>query len=211
MVKVGQKLSQSRLKKGLTINEAARATKIRPEFLLAIEKGEYQKLPEKTYVQGFVRNYAEYLGFSRNEIIPLFRREFDEKTVFKVLPEGFTKSLDIPQRRIKIGATAILVFVFFILLLGYIFFQFRNVFFNPYLQVYSPKEMEILKSSHISVSGKADPNSTVFVNSDPVSIDKSGAFSKQIDIFEGKTNIKIKAVNRFGKETIIEREVELRN
>src|SRR3989339_1967543 len=90
MVSLGQKIKSARLKKGLTINDAAKATKIRAEFLTAIEKNEYKKLPEKTYAYGFVRNYIEFLDLPKEEMLALFRREFDEEKVFKVLPDGLS-------------------------------------------------------------------------------------------------------------------------
>jgi len=62
MVNVGEKLYEERVKKGHTLEEVSKATKIRASFLLAIEKGEYKKLPSGTYVHGFVRNYARFLG-----------------------------------------------------------------------------------------------------------------------------------------------------
>lgn len=52
-------------KKGLSINDAADATKIRMSFISAIERGEYKKLPSGAYIQGFVKNYIEFLGLPK--------------------------------------------------------------------------------------------------------------------------------------------------
>ena len=73
MVHVGEKLSEERIRRGLTLEEVAKATKIRASFLQAIEKGEYKKLPSGTYVHGFVRNYAKFLGLPEYEILSLFK------------------------------------------------------------------------------------------------------------------------------------------
>ncbi|MGH2637780.1 MAG: helix-turn-helix domain-containing protein, partial [Rhabdochlamydiaceae bacterium] len=70
------------------MEEIAAAIKIRPEFLSAIEKGDYQHLPSPAYASGFVTNYAAYLGFPKRETLALFRREFDEQKAYKVLPRG---------------------------------------------------------------------------------------------------------------------------
>ena len=79
MIRAGEKLREERLKKHLTLEEVSRATKIKESFLLAIEKGEYKKLPPATYAQGFVRNYAGFLGMPEQEILAIFRREYDEE------------------------------------------------------------------------------------------------------------------------------------
>jgi len=91
MVRLGQRLFDERRKRGLSLDEVAAATKIRGSFLSAIEKGDYTKLPSPSYAQGFVLNYATYLGFQRKETLALFRREFDERKEFKVLPKNITR------------------------------------------------------------------------------------------------------------------------
>jgi len=91
MVPVGQRLQRERIQKKLTIEDVAKATKIKAVFLAAIEKGEYTKLPSPAYAQGFVRNYASYLGLPKGEITALFKREFDEKKAYKVLPDSLAK------------------------------------------------------------------------------------------------------------------------
>ena len=113
MIKVGQRLKEIRLRKGLSIEQVSNGTKIRPQFITAIEKGEYQKLPSPTYAQGFVRNYAEFLGAPKRETLALFRREFDEEQAYRVLPQGFSKQKDFPVTKIRIQkAVFVIVFLF---------------------------------------------------------------------------------------------------
>ena len=59
---VGQKLVQARLQRGLTLDEAARETRMRPEKILALESGDYACFPSNAYAKGFLKNYARYLG-----------------------------------------------------------------------------------------------------------------------------------------------------
>ena len=49
---VGKKLSQARLKRGLTIEEAAHATKLRPDKIIALESDDYSTLSEQHLRQG---------------------------------------------------------------------------------------------------------------------------------------------------------------
>ena len=70
--------------------------------------------------------------------------------------------------------------------------------------------MEVLSSSTILVFGKTDPNSTITVNDEPVSVNQDGTFRKEISGFPGKTTITVRAVNRFGKQTTIERHVVIK-
>jgi|GEM_PF-6586495 len=59
---VGKALREARLKKGLTIEEAARATKIRVDRLSDLEKDEYTSFPNLAYARGFAILYAKFLG-----------------------------------------------------------------------------------------------------------------------------------------------------
>src|ERR1035437_9008307 len=89
MIKSGEKLQQTRAEKGLSLEDVAKGTRIKKEFLSYIENGEYQKLPSASYAHGFVRNYARFLGLPDEEILAIFRREFDQEKAYKVLPKGF--------------------------------------------------------------------------------------------------------------------------
>lgn len=210
MTHAGERLYEERIKKGLTIGEVAKATKIRSSFLEYIEKGEYQKLPSSTYAHGFVRNYARFLGLPEHELLALFNREYDEDKFLKVLPEGLVGKDDFPLKRMKFAQALKIILAVFIMLLTYIFFQYRAAIFNPPLSVLSPLENSIISSQKVTVSGKTDSNSTVFINNESASLDKEGNFKKIINVFPGKTKIIIKAVNNFNKTTILERQIEVK-
>lgn len=210
MLRVGQRLKEERLRKELTLDDVSKSIKIKTSFLSAIEQGEYRKLPSSAYAQGFVRNYAEFLNISEKEILPLFRREFNEKEVFKVLPEGLTKTNDFPINKLRLQQTFVLIVLIFIVLSGYILFQYRYAIINPPLEIDSPKENSVISKKTITVSGQTDSNSTLFVNNDSVSVNRDGKFEKKVDLFPGKSTIKIKAVNRFGRQTEVERHVEVK-
>ncbi len=211
MIKVGQKFQEARLQKNLTLESISQGTKIKVSFLEAIEKGEYEKLPSVTYAQGFVRNYARFLNMPEKETLALFRREFDEEKAIKVLPQGFTKTKDLSLSRFKSKQTLFLVFLVCLVLIGYILFQYRGALVNPSVYISAPAENAVISSNVVTVIGKTDSNATVFVDKFSVSVDSNGAFTKVINVFPGKTTIIIRVVNRFGKETILKRNLEIKS
>lgn len=210
MIHAGERLYEERIKKGLTLDEVAKATKIRSSFLAAIEKGEYKKLPSSTYAHGFVRNYARFLGLSEHELLALFKREYDGEKHLKVLPEGLVRKDDFPLKRIKFNQTFKILILVFLVLSVYIIFQYRSAILNPSLNVSYPLENSIVSSQKVTVVGKTDPNSTVSVNNETVSLDKDGNFKKTVNVFPGKAKIIIKAVSNFNKTTILERQIEVK-
>lgn len=207
MVKIGQKLQEVRLEKGLSLDEVAGQTKIRHNFLVAIEKGEYSKLPSVAYAQGFVRNYARFLGLPEKETLALFRREFDEDKHFHVLPDGLAKNEGFSPAGVRFRQTWVIVFLVFILIFGFIFYQFRSYFFSPQVYIISPKDGATISSTRFTVLGKTDSNATVTVNDLLVSVGSNGEFKKVINVFPGKSTIIIKAANKFGRQTIVKKEV----
>lgn len=206
MVRLGHELHQRRLQRKQTLEEIAQVIKIKSKFLAAIERGEYNKLPSPAYAQGFVRNYASYLGLSKAETTMLFKREFDEKRAMKVLPDSMIKTKEFPIQRLKIQQSAF-VFLFFVLaVLGYLFFQYRAAFFPPSLTITSPSE-NTKTGQTVSVLGKTESNATVTIDGEPVTVGNNGEFQKQMTLFPGNETISIKAINRFGKTTVVQRTI----
>ena len=62
MFEIGNSLREARLRQHLDFPELEQATKIRARYLRALEDEEFDTLPAETYVKGFLRAYAEYLG-----------------------------------------------------------------------------------------------------------------------------------------------------
>ncbi len=210
MIRVGQKLYDARVHKSLTIEEIARATKIRPRFLVALESGEYDKLPSPAYAQGFVQNYASFLGLSQKEILALYRREFDEKKFVQVLPPGLTKRTETNFTRVSIPHSFIIAAFVFLCLAGYLGFQYRAMYIAPSLMLDAPVDNSQV-NTEVVVSGKTDPSVTVFVNEMAVSLSGEGEFRKKLSLFSGKNSITVTAKNRYGKETVVRRNVLVRN
>ena len=141
------------MRRKVSFDDAARATKIKASFLAAIERGEYYKLPSPAYAKGFVLNYAAFLGISRAEALALFRREFDEKRAYKVLPDSLSKTQSFPRFRIKFKESFLVMGLLILLFVGFLFFQYRSAFFAPNLSLSTPKENTIVNQD-VLVTGK---------------------------------------------------------
>ncbi len=57
----GKLLSQARLAKNITIDEAAHATKLRPDKIVALENDDFSRFGSLAYGKGFLTIYARYL------------------------------------------------------------------------------------------------------------------------------------------------------
>jgi helix-turn-helix protein len=90
---IGASLREARLRQGLDFPEIETGTKIRPKYLQALEDEQFDVLPGDTYIKGFLRTYAEYLGLDGQ----LYVDEFNSRYV---MPE------EIPPIRVHRTARA---------------------------------------------------------------------------------------------------------
>jgi Helix-turn-helix domain len=80
---IGNSLREARLRQGLDFSEIEQSTKIRGKYLRALEDEQFEVLPAQTYVKGFLRSYADYLGLDGQ----LYVDEFNSRYVRGELEE----------------------------------------------------------------------------------------------------------------------------
>lgn len=78
--KVGQILRQKREDKGLTTIDVSKILCFKKSIIESIESGNWDSLPHKVYVKGYVRKYASLLG-ANEEIEPYMTDKYQEAAV----------------------------------------------------------------------------------------------------------------------------------
>lgn len=210
MKTIGQEFQDERKRQGKSLEEVAKTTKIKEEFLHAIEKGDFKALPSSAYAYGFVRNYAKYLGLPVEKSLAIYRREFDEKKNIDVLPRGFSNPKEyVPPKFRNMRSIALLAFVF-VVAAGFLLFQYRAAIVNPGIDIETPSENQVLSSSAIEVRGKTDPASILTIDGREVPINSDGTFEKEVTVFPGESVINFRVVNKFGRVTTVERKIIVR-
>jgi transcriptional regulator with XRE-family HTH domain len=68
-VDVGQRLSEARKRRNLTLADIARSTKIRVHYLEAIERDDVDYLPSGFFSRAFVRVYANEVGVNPDDLL----------------------------------------------------------------------------------------------------------------------------------------------
>ena len=69
MQTIGERLEDARKKKGVSIREAAEATKIRGEYLQKFEGNQFEIGLTDIYTRGFLRGYANYLRIPSDRLL----------------------------------------------------------------------------------------------------------------------------------------------
>jgi cytoskeleton protein RodZ len=104
MKMTGQILKENRERKGISISEVAIATKINNKTLIAIEEGNVDQLPPKTFLRGFVRAYAGYLELDVESVMATYFEEMgSSRPKADIAEEGETNSITRPSHRQRQG------------------------------------------------------------------------------------------------------------
>ncbi len=100
-VSVGPALRKVREARGVTLEEAARDTRVRPEFLEAIENEDFHLLLGVVHVRGCLRTYATYLRLSPDKVVAMYEADLgrDDQVVVVRPPVRAEPVLGARRRR----------------------------------------------------------------------------------------------------------------
>lgn len=62
MATIGQKLEETRVQRGLTVEDVAHQTRIPRHTIIEIEDDDFSRFPSVAYAKSFLRKYSEHLG-----------------------------------------------------------------------------------------------------------------------------------------------------
>jgi cytoskeletal protein RodZ len=113
---LGQILSKARRSRGKSLVDAEAATRVRAKLLDALERGDFDALPNPAYVRGYIIGYAKYLELDPKPLLDLFAEETGHTTAVsrerrlheQVVPER-DKAFVVPGRTLAAIAVAILI------------------------------------------------------------------------------------------------------
>ncbi len=199
MKTIGQTIKEIRTKKKLSLNSLSVKTKIRREFLEAIEKEDWVKLPEFPVVLGFVKSIASTLRLNSDMATALLKRDYPPKIVaINPKPDVSKKFIWSPRFTFLLGIVVVSVGVF-----GYLVYQYVNFISPPKLLVEYPRDGQSVATSELFVSGWTESNVIIKVNNQPVLVDDEGVFSTKIEVVKDTREVVVVANSRSGKESVV--------
>lgn len=201
MSTIGRLLQEEREKRGLTLLDVEKATKIRKKQLSSIEKGIWSGFSSRTYIQGIIKLYGNFLGLPEEKLLAFFRREYEKK--------------DNPRFKQKIEThhyTPITTKVFFVLmaLAGFIFlsyfgYQIKVYLSPPTVTILSPQTLTIKRQSKFELVGQTEKDSSVQINGRDVYLDGQNQFSTMISIPDKRKEVTIIVTGANGKKTVVKK------
>lgn len=204
MKSVGNILQTARQAKKFTLEDVHKFIKIHPRFLAALEAGDYSVFSDKIHAKGFLKVYAEFLELNVDEILGLWRREYEayfDKNV-RENKRFAVAELNAPKLLLTPGLVlSVLLGVLIVGFFGYLYYQYRSYSGAPMLEIYSPANSIAVTSDLLDVTGKTDRDSVLLINNQRVILAQDGTFATSIRLKPGLNTLSFLAVNKLGRET----------
>lgn len=203
MVTVGEILKEARLKKKLSLSNLEKETKIKKEFIDLIENNLWDKLPDYPVVSGFVKNIAVFLDVPAETANAILRRDYLPKKLYiNPKPDIESKFYWSPKLTFTTGISLLTLLV-----LSYLGFEYLKFIKPPELEIYNPKNNEIVLENKVKITGKTTTDVILTVNNQPILLDQEGKFQTEVEITKDTLSLLFKAISRSGK--ITEKKVEI--
>lgn len=103
MGQIGNTLREARLRLGLSLTDAQRATKIRARYLEALEQERFRMLPDAVYARGFLRAYAELLDLDPEPLLAELAASLAELEPPPPPPPPARRRVAVSRRAVALG------------------------------------------------------------------------------------------------------------
>ena len=84
MAELGEELRRERVRRNLTFKDVEQVLHIKTTYLEAIEDGNYDIIPGQVYVQGFIRNYGNYLDLDGDRLVKAYQSQVGDIDTFSL-------------------------------------------------------------------------------------------------------------------------------
>ncbi len=203
MITVGQILKEARLKKKISLIKLENLTKIKRDFIVLIEKNDWNNLPEYPVVSGFVKNLSTALDLSSQNTVAVLRRDYPPKKLnINPKPDAVSKFTWSPKLTFAIGILGLIVIV-----LSYLGLEYLKFIKPPELLITSPTENELILQNTVRIKGSTTTDASLIVNNQPIILDQDGHFDSIIEVNKDTKEIKFVSRSRSGKVTEVTKSI----
>jgi len=208
---IGDLLRSAREKAHFTLEDLTKDTHIKLEYLVALEENNFDALPAATFIKAYIRNYARIFKLDEKPLLAILRRDYEESVKGQLIPREFL----YPQLKKKtlwspIHLVFLSVMLIFTVFFSYALWQWFQLNRPPVLVLISPEE-NVEVASRIIFKGNTKADAILTINSAPVALREDGSFETELYLpQEGINTVTIKASDKNGKSTVLQRNVQVK-
>lgn len=199
MLTTGKLLQKERERKGLTLEDVERATRIRKKSLIDIEAGNFKKFASKTYVLGVIHSYGDFLDLNVDKLTAFFRREYERSDESQFKQRVPKEKLTSNRKRVFSLIIALVVIFFGV----YFTYQLKIYLTPPHVTILSPKKTTYKNEQKIELVGRTEKEATVMVNGDRVYTDANNIFRTFVPLAQKENVVLIEVTGANGRKTTL--------
>ncbi len=192
MYTVGKILQKMRKHLNLTYKDVTNAIHIKPEYLKKLEQNDFTGFKSTTFVKGFIRSYASFLGLDVDKVMALYRRQVgEEEEPIK------TDNKPVSHRSIVLSPLHLAfvgLIIFFLVAVFYMFKLYVQAQQPPKLRIIAPKqEHQVVKTPEFEIKGVTEARVLVKINDKEIQLNPDNTFSLKLSLQKGENIITVEA------------------
>lgn len=201
---VAERIKERRLALNLSLENISQVTNITLKYLLALENGEYEKIPGEIYLKQWLKKYALLLELNPQEVI----RDYNKETKLQLSFADFQGKTSFKQKKIffyftpKIFRNLIVVLVI-LSFFTYLGWEVKKIIEPPPLQIFEPKNLSTTENNKIVIRGQSEPEVTLWINNQLVLATPRGEFQQEVELLPGLNTFQISAKKKHSQKNII--------
>ncbi len=212
-ITLGEYLVKLRTKNRISIESLSNYTKIQEKYLIALENGNYDKLPTDVYIKGYLREYEIFFNLEENTLVKVFEKEYKiYNNINKRDNNQNSQKLFSVKKEKKIVITPkifiiLSIIVVFFGIIGYLYYGINKFISAPWITIKNPQSNLETNKKTITINGFTQPEATLEIGGKKVFVNNDGSFNEKIYLIPGENLINIKSKNSTGK--VLEKNIKI--
>jgi hypothetical protein len=194
----------------LTLEEAARKTKLAPSIVRAFEEEDWADLPDPVYTERLLKSYVSYFGANESYYLHKFREGLEAREIVRDHSSLLPRAMRVGMLELAVTPRILAAagfFCFALFLGGYVFSQARAMSTAPPLFIESPADGARVEDPLVHVRGTTSAGASVTINGAVAVVGDDGAFEYELNVPRGTTVIRVVSKRRHGNESADARRV----
>ncbi len=192
-------LNEFMKERNVTADRLADVTDIPKRFIVSLMEGDFDQLPARPYVRGYLHKIADALGVDPHILWQSYRvtSDFHSSGEFDRLP---TNRFAFK----KIRASRLVAILFAVVVLAFVGFRFNDILGRPTIDVVFP---ETTSEETITVYGSVQAGDRLTLNREVIYPNEEGSFEKRVQLEPGLNTLEFQIKRYLGQETTVIKQV----
>jgi transcriptional regulator with XRE-family HTH domain len=199
MFTVGDLLKNGRKKKGLTIIEVEKKTRVRAKYIEALERNDWTVFPSKVYISGTIRSYSTFLDIEPDKSLAYFRRDYEKHDEIKFRKKLASLQFLPETKKIVVGGVLVVCLLFVI----YFAYQFNLYLSPPRISIIKPQNHTFRNVVNLHIIGQTEKDATVKIFNETLFSNANGQFEYDLPLRKGRNTIKMEVTGANGKKNYL--------